>query len=59
MKTDDNRHNFTGGHLPFSLTFSRPVFEQLFMPLRDKYFAKIIDITKKLNSTNLLMPVPF
>jgi hypothetical protein len=63
MKTDDNRHNLTGGHLPFSLpfslTFSRPVFEQLFMPLRDKYFAKIIDITKKLNSTNLLMPVPF
>jgi hypothetical protein len=49
MKTDDNRHNFTGGHLPFSLTFSRTVFEQLFTPLRDKYFAKIIDITKQLN----------
>jgi hypothetical protein len=64
MKTDDNRHNFTGCHLPFSLTFSRTVFEQLFTPLSNKYFAKIINITKQLNSTqlnstNLLMPVPF
>jgi hypothetical protein len=41
------------------LTFLRAVFEQLFTPLRNKYFAKIIDITKQLNSTNLLMPVPF
>jgi hypothetical protein len=49
METDNNCHHFAGCHSATTLTFLGAVFEQLFLPLGDKYVAKIIDIAKQLN----------
>jgi hypothetical protein len=50
METDNNCHPFAGCHSAATLTFLGAVFEQLFLPLGDKYVAKITDIAKQLNS---------
>ena len=59
METDNNCHNFAGCHSATTLTFLGAVFEQLFLPLGDKYFTKVNLSTSQNNSTNLFMPVPF
>ena len=47
MKTHNNCHNFVKHYLATTLTFFGTVFEQLFLPLGDNYFAKITGIAKQ------------
>ncbi len=49
VKTDNDRHNFAHRHMAIALTFFRTIFKQLLVPLRDKDFAKVIDIAKQFN----------
>ena len=49
MKTYDNVHDFASCHSNIKLPFLSTIIEQLLLPLRNKYFANIIDITKQLN----------
>jgi len=55
METDNNCHHFAGCHSATTSTFLGAVFEQLFLPLGDKYFAKIIDIATQLIYSCLLL----
>ena len=49
VKTDNDHHNFAHRHMAIALTFFRTIFKQLLVPLRDKDFAKVIDIAKQFN----------